>query len=261
MTADSIIENIILAEGRVEDFEKAYARKLGLNACRALEAGDPSGNHKYLDWAGRRMVAEPDTEPEHLMSLLALFHQKIRKTDIYTVKSVAELAKLTGGAPRSDGQTKLDKEKNVIYQDEEFTVYAPQTHEASCAIDGDNWCIGRGSDKYWNDHYNKGLSIVMVMRKGEPISDEEREEGVRDTECAIVGDSFEYADVWDSQDKRMGREERSNYLSNLPDEARDAIETWFYGDDREYRQREYEQWRASAVRHRTACHRAVRSTR
>ena len=75
MTADSIIENIILAEGRVEDFEKAYARKLGLNACRALEAGDPSGNHKYLDWAGRRMVAEPDTEPEHLMSLLALFHQ------------------------------------------------------------------------------------------------------------------------------------------------------------------------------------------
>jgi hypothetical protein len=231
VTANLIIENILLAEGRVEDFEKAYARKLGLNACRALEAGDPSGNHKYLDWAGRRMVAEPDTEPEHLMSLLALFHQKVRKTDIYSVKSVAELAKLTGGAPRSDGQTKLDKEKNVIYQDDEFTIYAPQTHEASCAIDGYNWCIGRGSDTYWNDYYNKGQSVVMVMRKGEPINDEEREEGVRDTECAIVGDSFDSADVWDSSDDRMDREERSNYLSNLPDKARDAIEHWFDYDD------------------------------
>lgn len=242
MSAHLIIENILLSEGRVEDFRKTYKGKIDYYACDALVDGDPSGNHKYLDWAARRMVESPGMEPEHLMHLLGLFHKNVRKTDIYTIKSVEELAEITGGSIKSSGKTALEKAMNVIYKDDEFTVYAPLTHEASCQIDGNNWCIGRGSESFWDNYYNEqGNAVVMVMRNGNPTNEEEEKNGIENTECAIVGESFNSAAVWDAQDNCMSNSEKSAYLATLPDEARDAIEYYMDRDDGDTRREEFTQ--------------------
>lgn len=146
----------ILVEGRLEDAKKKYADRVDDQTFQLIVANDPSGNHKYLDWACREIVsgAKPD-------DVIPTFNEwervgkNLSQKDIYKFSAKQAEDALKDYDAKQSGKRK-QKYGNIsgatpIGETERYIVYRITTHEASRTLgSGTKWCVTMNTDRYWN---------------------------------------------------------------------------------------------------------------
>jgi hypothetical protein len=163
---------------------------------RLLAARDPSGNQKYLDWAGRMLAAEQALAPE-ISDVLDLFHrfrgQRVggqpgrrharRPTeyvhpDVYTYRpqDFAGLrdALLTMKRAQDRKQKKRERlyriegavEAAVVYDSPDLIVRHIMNKQASVHYGlGTRWCIAMLREGYFDDYTAQNATFFFFERK------------------------------------------------------------------------------------------------
>ena len=237
----SYIVNNLLAESRVSDFQKKYADKINQSDFNKIIGRDPSRNYKYIDWAGKILSKDSDLDVDDLMSDIALFHNKIRGRDIYSLKNYDQLHDLVHPA-RSEKLTKrqqLYRDATVLLNDDHWLIVAPNTHEQSRFFGGStSWCISTSNSEHWNDYYDKnGNELVFVI-------DRTKKQGDSHWKVCVVsgpGDNdVEDSELRDVYDRIISGNAKKEYIKYLGDSVVQIIDDHLYYHEGTSRQQEYQ---------------------
>jgi hypothetical protein len=179
----SIVKNILLTEGRKEDAYKKYVTKAEDGPIKdrlrvafdTFVNNDPSGNHKYIDWMLKMMVAMmvdrgadyPDYHENGVVDVVTNFHQntqRLPKKDINQYKSVKELDDAVKSLPETRKAKKL-KGADKIFEDDNILVVTPKTQEGSCYYgSGSKWCVAARNDGMFDDYHSDGYLYFIIWK-------------------------------------------------------------------------------------------------
>jgi hypothetical protein len=183
----------LLNEGRLEDVKAKYPNN-SANYVSALSERDPSGNNKYLawlakvalwstkeirelsggednDWHIRRYGGRWKVDIDTLISNLEHFHnnpQKYEKKDINQYKTDKELDDATEIAKTKLSRKELkDQGGEKVYEDDNFILIHPKTHEASCKYGSrTRWCVTmRGYTGYFERYSTNGPLFFLIDKR------------------------------------------------------------------------------------------------
>lgn len=123
----------------------------------------------------------------HVTDVLKEFEDvknRLKSKDIMRFKSVNELQNYLDDTDNytelSDRQklrqiqktvrnTDLDKEAEIVYKDEDWTIWTPKTYEASCKL-GENtsWCTAYKENRDWYDRYTAKGNLYIFINNDDP---------------------------------------------------------------------------------------------
>tara|TARA_Y100001938_G_scaffold33630_2_gene46121 strand:+ start:2178 stop:4829 length:2652 start_codon:yes stop_codon:yes gene_type:complete len=191
----------------MKDLKKAKERlsndEVMMTILTTFEAGDPSGNHKYLNWllkrAQQRVHSEKEwgNEPdpgwakdyaEDLIKQIQTYHEILpfltgTAKDIGSFKDVHSLgAAITFGQEKRE-QSKKKKERkitiskqaqeesDIVFEDDNVLIVRPNTMFASCYFGSDmsrtRWCISATkSQNYFDQYTDRGKVFYFILQKG-----------------------------------------------------------------------------------------------
>lgn len=168
----------LLLEGRKSDFLNKFKSKFDkdtmMNILRASES--LASNHKFLDFMGK--VLDSNVTPDDLEKLkttindFSKFQKNLDRKDINQYDSVKDIRQaIEKHENRIRRNIKEIKGADIVYEDDEFTVVTPKTHEASCYYgSGTKWCTTtRSSDAHFN-RYNDDGKLFYFLNKKLPTS-------------------------------------------------------------------------------------------
>jgi hypothetical protein len=195
--SDIIHKNIsgLLNEGRLEDVKSKYPESAE-SSIDDLSERDPSGNNKYLawmakqafytkneiinsfgddDWYMERYGRRSKVNKDDMLDLVTYFHQyphKYEKKDINQYGSLKELEEATETAKTKLSRKEVkDQGGEKVYEDDNFVLIHPKTHEASCKYGSrTKWCVTmRGYTGYFERYSTHGpLFFLIDKRRLEP---------------------------------------------------------------------------------------------
>ncbi len=176
----------LLQEGRVEDFSNKFSNKFSQNQLtQIIELSKRiPGNNKYLMWLGN--VLDPtnfDGVLEKLEEVLPKFDSisnNLDRKDINQYRSVEDLLDvLDKHENKSELKREVKKGADVVYEDDNFLVISPKTHEASCYYGaGTKWCTTmRDHPEYFKSYTTSKISgnegvLFYFLDKKKPTSDD-----------------------------------------------------------------------------------------
>lgn len=126
---------------------------------------------------------------------------------------------------KTSDEKKIQKNESVkLYEDGDFLLVKPLSHEASCYYGaGTKWCtIMAGNDRYFNDYKDKGGLYYLILKKVG-----------RDNKFykmaiqASKSSSFDKATWYDSTDEIMSAREKESVLAFLPPDVLKSMESHF----------------------------------
>ena len=123
----------------------------------------------------------------HVTDVLKDFEEvknRLKSKDIMKFKSVNELQNYLDDTDNytelSDRQklrqiqktvrnTDLDNEAEIVYKDEDWTIWTPKTYEASCKL-GENtsWCTAYKENRDWYDRYTANGNLYIFINNNDP---------------------------------------------------------------------------------------------
>lgn len=159
----------ILLEGRKDDFIKRYSNKFGNEKIQRIV--DSNIQPKYLNWVGK--VLEQinfDENLQKVISSLNLFDKvstNLPKTDIYQYQSFGELlSALEEYNNKERRQLRKFEGGNIVYDDKNFFIVNPQTHQASCYYGkGTKWCTSAESDSQFKKYNEDGKLFYFIDKR------------------------------------------------------------------------------------------------
>jgi len=171
------IQNVLLAEGRLDNVKKKYANLDELGYIDSMSMEDPSGNNAYLAWMAKQlnnMITGPVEMPRgqqeeylsHTLNAVRAFHankQRLKNKDLNQYKSVADLRQaLDALGATSKDKRKAEREKalseaNIVFDNVDFFMVRPLTKEASCVLGKHTkWCISSTKTRNYFNSYTSG---------------------------------------------------------------------------------------------------------
>lgn len=192
-----ILEEHVLEEGRFENAIDKFAKsEQDQEIIKYLSDNDPSGNNKYLNWMGDKVINNNDSK-EFVVSLIKDFHQMVNKitpevvrevfdenninekvkkmlsapTNINSYENVKDLSKVVDLAKQMLSRREIKKlaksEAETIYEDDIYEILVPRTYRASCHYGtGTKWCVtSRDSDIQFRGHINRGVLFFVLDKK------------------------------------------------------------------------------------------------
>ena len=167
----------LLLEGRKSDFLNKFKSKFDKDTLiNVLRHQRNLSNHKFLDFMGK--VLEPNVTSDDLEKLKTTindfnkFQKNLDRKDINQYDSVKDIRQpIEKHENRIRRNIKEIKGADIVYEDDEFTVVTPKTHEASCYYgSGTKWCTTtRSSDAHFN-RYNDDGKLFYFLNKKLPTS-------------------------------------------------------------------------------------------
>jgi hypothetical protein len=177
------IKKFLIIEGRKED---AYNKFIGKTeegpikdrlstAYNTFVENDPSGNHKYLGWMMKQMLAmvlerghdHPDYHENGIVGLVDKFHknaQRLSKKDINQYKTVKELDETLENAGLSRREKRLEG-ADRIFENDHLLVVTPLTREGSCYYGSETrWCTAARSDNQYNNYSSRGTLYYIIWK-------------------------------------------------------------------------------------------------
>jgi len=171
------IQNVLLAEGRLDNVKKKYADLDELGYIDSMSMEDPSGNNAYLAWMAKQLNNMIKGQPDmplrqkeeylsHTLNAVRAFHankQRLKNKDLNQYKSVADLRQaLDALGATSKDKRKAEREKalseaNIVFDNEDFFMVRPLTKEASCVLGKHTkWCISATKTRNYFNSYTSG---------------------------------------------------------------------------------------------------------
>lgn len=168
----------LLNEGRLEDVKAKYQEDQH-RMVDFLSKNDPSGNNKYLDWLAKNLINKSGYywqrtdwrhSPTEVIEALRDFHNgshKYEKKDIYQYNNVKELLDAYEVAKTKVSKSQLKKEGGEkVYDDENFTLIHPRTHEASCKYGSKTrWCVTMRDYTGYFERYSVNGPLFFLIDK------------------------------------------------------------------------------------------------
>ena len=191
-----ILETVgeVLLEGRLEDVKAKYPDND--NLIDTLSQSDPSGNNKYLEWMAKLALGHGEDKDiptaDVIIDLVQRFHKNMARINNNMSKEIVEInpnlfpgrsARRVSNNPKDinsyitySGLEKVVEEaeenapnkddRDKIYQDSNWTVIVPKTHESSCKYGRhSNWCVSTSNDYYFRSYTEKGMLFFVLWRK------------------------------------------------------------------------------------------------
>ena len=229
---ESILEEKLLAEGRLQDAKKKYPELAQLGLIDYLSGADPSNNNKYLQWSSKqlnRYTGDSDEMQDvarRITDAVMKFHkysQRLKKKDINQYKDwtaiiddTAELQSImTSKEKRQKEKEKMAGESSVVYESDNYFVVRPDTEEASCYFGRNTkWCISATeSQNYFEEYTGRGRVFYMVR------SDKKEDRDTPYEKIALVYNQDGLEEAYDALDKNIYVQD----LATIFDEEYDAI--------------------------------------
>lgn len=171
----------ILAEGRIEDAKAKYPSDI--DVVDYFVSQDPSGNNKYLPWMmkiykqdipGNAPAELKSTGMQHISNLVRGFHQNVARIevkDINQYKSLDQLHRVVNpliikATEKADIKTKEEQGVEKLYEDADWLLMRPLTHEASCKYGANTqWCVAAKHTSTHFSSYSKGFLVFLIHKK------------------------------------------------------------------------------------------------
>lgn len=191
----TLLNEHVLNEGRKEDVMKKYP-KLGKATIEYLSTNDPSGNNKYLDFMAK--AVSEGSSPEGVISTLTSFHQNLPLISKQNINDYANESRrswdnddwerfvkspkdinaypsinyvshfnrfLSTVVSKKKEKEQLNKETDRIYEDSQYIVVAPKTHNASCQWGRHSaWCVATANTGHFTN-YMKNATLYFFISK------------------------------------------------------------------------------------------------
>lgn len=160
--------DIILTEGRVEDFKSKYSQRFSKE-----ELDEIASNFmpKYLDWAGkninRQNFNEDISKVKQLLQRFDIISSNLPKTDISQYGSTEELY---NAIIEYDNRQRRNIEKihgaNVVYEDDNYLVVNPLDNNSSCYYGkGTKWCTSSSGNAQFTTYNEDGKLFYILSKK------------------------------------------------------------------------------------------------
>lgn len=177
----------LLLEGRVDDVKAKYVdnkdlppiKRIRPAQFKSLVEGDPSGNHKYLEWMVQQVIRGDfiGVTTRYILKLVSEFHEKqqrLTKKDLYQYGGYHELEQAIKNLPPSRAEMeRIQKEgSEKLYEDERHLIVVPKTTEASCYYgQGTKWCTAAKKNNQFENYSQDGV-LFYIIDKTNPSRDE-----------------------------------------------------------------------------------------
>ena len=164
----------LLNEGRIDRVRKKYSNIPQVDWQHLVSEQPQNSNNKYLAWCAKQVASGENTV--EVVQLARDFDKLDSGKDINSlsfeqVKALVDERKM---APKS--KSALRKEYNeVVYENEFWKVYKPETHEAMMQVGGGtHWCVATSNPGHWDNYFSRGAFLVfkakVALVNGEPAS-------------------------------------------------------------------------------------------
>ena len=238
-----ILETVgeVLLEGRLEDVKAKYPDND--NLIDTLSQSDPSGNNKYLEWMAKLALGHGEDKDiptaDVITDLVQRFHKNMARINNNMSKEIVEInpnlfpgrsARRVSNNPKDinsyttylglkkvveeaeeNAPNKDDRDK--IYQDSNWTVIVPKTHESSCKYGRhSNWCVSTSNDYYFRSYTERGMLFFILWRKQTEGMSKEGEYKV----AAFVNFDSPSYDKWEWYNKKDTRMDNDLPLAIFP---------------------------------------------
>jgi hypothetical protein len=170
----------LIFEGREDDFKTTYGKKFSpekLDAIIKMVNEIPSGS-KFLTFLGKTLpqtIADGllDEKVKDTLKKFVSIGPNLQIKDINQYKTFAELySAIEEYETRIRRTVKSIDGADIVYEDDQFTVVAPLTTEASCYYGaGTKWCTASSADNTHFNNYMKDGKLFYILDKTKPTSD------------------------------------------------------------------------------------------
>jgi len=174
-----LIKKNLLFEGRKEDAKEKYDQ-VPERIFDIFVEGDPSGNHKYIDWLMKKWSETHCINPNSyrcrdrgrantLINNIKFFHQSPHKYDTKDINSWNTLDKFNSDsvdAKHKLTKGELKKQATKHYETDRYLIVEPHSHPASCFYGGGTqWCTTSRNYPAHFESYNKNNSLIYFINK------------------------------------------------------------------------------------------------
>ena len=164
----------VLLEGRREDFIQKYRGKFSLEQLKAIisAATQLSQNLKFIDFLGR--TVSPLNFEQNLNDAVKLvpefvrYQENLPVKDINQYESIDQLRDVISTHTNRDRRSVENNDGAIkIYEDDNFVIVSPTTHEGSCYYGaGTKWCTAtRDSSKHFDNYNERGKLFYVISKK------------------------------------------------------------------------------------------------
>ena len=164
----------VLLEGRREDFIQKYRGKFNLEQLKAIisAATQLSQNLKFIDFLGR--TVSPLNFEQNLNDAVKLvpefvrYQENLPVKDINQYESIDQLRDVISTHTNRDRRSVENNDGAIkIYEDDNFVIVSPTTHEGSCYYGaGTKWCTAtRDSSKHFDNYNERGKLFYVISKK------------------------------------------------------------------------------------------------
>lgn len=168
----------LLSEGRIDDVKAKFPQDI--EVIDYFSSQDPSGNNKYLPWEMKMYKQLPAKAPvelkerhkELIANLIKGFHQhaqRLQMRDINQYKTLVDLNTVISPLIKASEEKvamKLKQEEgsHKLYEDKNWLLIIPLTHEASCKYGANTkWCVAsRDTSGHFKNYTKEGLLVYLI---------------------------------------------------------------------------------------------------
>jgi len=167
--------NIILSEGRRDDFVNKYRNKFSNEELKKIImlSQNLSPNNKFLMFLGNVMPTQNFDEnlskAQKAVESFIKYQQALEEKDINKYQSLEDIIKaIDAHENKVRREVKEVEGADVVYEDDRFTVVTPKTHKASCYYGaGTKWCTASmNGDSHFNNYNVDGKLFYFIDKKG-----------------------------------------------------------------------------------------------
>jgi len=167
--------NIILSEGRRDDFVNKYRNKFSNEELKKIImlSQNLSPNNKFLMFLGDVMPTqnfdENISKAQKAVESFIKYQQALEEKDINKYQSLEDIIKaIEAHENKVRREVKEVEGADVVYEDDRFTVVTPKTHKASCYYGaGTKWCTASmNGDSHFNNYNVDGKLFYFIDKKG-----------------------------------------------------------------------------------------------
>lgn len=190
----ALLNEHVLTEGRKENVMKKYPN-LSKDVIEKLSQSDPSGNNKYLEFMAK--AVDDGSNIDFVISVINDFNNKlsmINKQNLEDYKRENEsswgqywnkffkspkdinsypslnhvvdfMTFLDGVVTKKKEKEKLNKETDRIYEDENYLIVSPKTHNAACQWGRhSSWCVSTSNTNHFSNYTKKGTLYFFISK-------------------------------------------------------------------------------------------------
>jgi len=167
--------NIILSEGRRDDFVNKYRNKFSNEELKKIImlSQNLSPNNKFLMFLGNVMPTQNFDEnlskAQKAIESFIKYQQALEEKDINKYQSLEDIIQaIDAHENKVRRKVKEVEGADVVYEDDRFTVVTPKTHKASCYYGaGTKWCTASmNGDSHFNNYNVDGKLFYFIDKKG-----------------------------------------------------------------------------------------------